>query len=58
MSKVIECGAIFEGCEGVARAETQDELMSQVMEHVKSINGVTEIDAATAELVGASIRDE
>ncbi len=58
MTKVLECNNIFDGCEGVVRADTQEELMPLVAEHAKSVHGVMEIDTATAELVTAAIQDE
>ena len=58
MTKVLHCGDVISGCDGVVRANSQEELMPLVVDHVKSVHGITEIDAATAEKVGAAIRDE
>ena len=58
MSKIISCGDVFAGCEAVVRADSQDELMPIVVEHARSVHGLTTIDDATAEKVGAAIRDE
>ena len=57
MTKVLHCGDVISGCDAVVRANSQEELMPLVVEHVKSVHGIMEIDAATAEKVGAAIRD-
>jgi predicted small metal-binding protein len=58
MSKILECGDVFAGCEAVVRGGTVDEMMPTIVEHAGSVHGLAEIDAATAEAVGAAIRDE
>lgn len=58
MTKVLHCGDVISGCDGVVRADSQDELLPLVVEHVKSVHGITEIDAKTHSAVIAAIRDE
>ncbi len=58
MTKVLACGDVIPGCEGVVRAKSQEELMPLVIEHVSSVHGITEIDAETVTKVTAAIRDE
>lgn len=58
MSKIINCGDVFTGCEGIVRAESQEELMPQVIAHAKSVHGLAEVDEATAQQVVAAIHDE
>ncbi len=58
MAKVLECGDVVPGCEGVVRANTEEELMPLIIEHASSVHGLTEIDDATAAKVKAAIRDE
>ena len=58
MTKVLECTDVFAGCEAVVRANSQEELMPQVVEHAMSVHGLKEIDSATVAQVTAAIRDE
>jgi predicted small metal-binding protein len=51
----LRCGDLFPGCEGVVRAETQDEVLAQAAAHAADAHGLTDIDEGTrAALVGAT----
>lgn len=51
----LECGNLFEGCEGVVEAETTDEVLSQAAAHANEAHGLETLDPATAEAVRAAI---
>jgi predicted small metal-binding protein len=51
----LRCGELFDGCEGIVRAETHDEVLRQAAAHAAEAHGVTEVDAGTrAALVAAT----
>jgi len=54
----IECGAVVPGCDFVATASTEDELMKKVVAHAASAHGVTEVTPELAAKVKAAIRTE
>jgi predicted small metal-binding protein len=58
MAKVIKCDAIFPGCTGVVRADTEAEVMRLAAEHARQVHGVRQIDDATARKVRAAIISE
>lgn len=51
----LECGKLFEGCEGVVEAETTDQVMSQAAVHAREAHGLETLDPATAEAVRSAI---
>jgi predicted small metal-binding protein len=54
MTLELRCGDVVPGCDGVIRAESQDEVMVQAAQHAASAHGLTHIDADTERaLVGA-----
>jgi predicted small metal-binding protein len=55
VAKTIKCDAIFPGCTGVVRAETEAEVMRLAAEHAQQVHGVDQIDDATARKVQAAI---
>ena len=57
MSKVVRCRDVGFDCEGVVRAETEEEAMRQVAEHARTVHGV-EVTPEVAEQVRAVMRDE
>ncbi len=57
MSKVIRCRDVGFDCNGVIRAETEDEAMRQAAEHARTVHGV-EIAPEVAEQVRAVMHDE
>jgi predicted small metal-binding protein len=51
----LRCGELFDGCEGIVRAETHDEVLRQAAVHAADAHGVTEVDEGTrAALVEAT----
>ena len=57
MSKVIRCRDVGFDCDGVIRAETEDEAMRQAAEHARTVHGV-EVTPEVAEQVRAVMHDE
>ena len=57
MSKVIRCRDVGFDCNGVIRAETEDEAMRQAAEHARTVHGV-EVTPEVAEQVRAVMHDE
>lgn len=53
----LECGKLFEGCEGVVEAETADEVMAQATAHAREAHGLETVDAETAEALTAAIEE-
>ena len=59
MARVLHCGeVVVPGCDGVARGESDDEVMSKTAEHARDAHGITEVDEATASALMAAIRTE
>jgi len=57
MAKILRCRDVGVDCDGVIRAETEEELMKKVAEHAKTVHGMTEISPEMAAKVKAAIRD-
>jgi len=57
MGKMLRCRDVGVDCDAVIRAETETELMEKVVEHAKSVHGMTEISPETAAKVKAAIQD-
>ena len=58
MEKVIHCKDVGFDCEGVVRANSDQEVMQLAAEHAKSVHGVTELTNEMVEKVKSVIRDE
>jgi predicted small metal-binding protein len=56
MAVRLECNDVFPGCDAIVNTESEEELMTQVIEHASSVHGLEEVDSATAEKVKAAIR--
>ncbi|MFB0569124.1 MAG: DUF1059 domain-containing protein, partial [Nitrososphaeria archaeon] len=48
MAKMLRCRDVGVDCDGVIRAETEEELMGKVAEHAKTAHGITEISPELA----------
>lgn len=57
MNKVIKCRDVGFDCDGVIRAETEEEAMRQAAEHARTAHGI-EVTPEVAEQVRAVMRDE
>ncbi len=57
MTKELRCRDIGMDCDGVIRAETEEELMGKVAEHAKTVHGIAEVSPELAAKVKAATRD-
>lgn len=51
----LECGRLFDGCEGVVEADTTDEVLAQAAAHARDVHGLETLDADTVEAVRGAI---
>ncbi len=58
MTKVVHCRDVGFDCEGVIRAETEEEALAQAAAHAQEVHGLTEINDEVVEAVRAAIHDE
>ena len=58
MAKVVRCRDVGFDCEGVIRAETEEEALAQAAAHAQSVHGLQEVSPEVVEAVRAAIRDE
>lgn len=58
MSKVLNCRDVGFDCEGVIRADSEDEVMRQAAEHARDAHGLDQITPEVAEQIRSQIRDE
>ena len=58
MTLVVHCRDVGFDCEGVVKAESEEELLQQVAAHAGSAHGVEEVTAEIVEKVKSVIRTE
>ncbi len=58
MTKVVHCRDIGFDCEGVVRAETEDEVLEKVAQHAKEVHDMDSIPTEVVEKVRQVIREE
>jgi len=58
MTKVVNCREVGFDCEGVIRAETEEEALKLVAEHAKEVHGIQEVPPEVVEKVLSVMRDE
>ena len=58
MAKVVQCRDIGFDCEGVVRAETEEEVLAQAAQHAKMVHNLQEITPEVVKAVRSAIRDE
>jgi predicted small metal-binding protein len=58
MRKILECGAIVPGCNFVARADSDEELLRKAADHARSAHGVDHMSGPLKAKVKAAIREE
>ncbi len=56
--KVLHCRDVGFDCDGVLRAETEQEILKQAAEHAQKAHNLKEITPEVVEKVRAAIRDE
>jgi predicted small metal-binding protein len=57
MARELNCNDVFEGCEAVVVADTDDEVMAVAAQHAADDHGVDEVDDETAAVLQAAIHD-
>jgi predicted small metal-binding protein len=58
MTKVVRCRDVGFDCEGVIRADTEEEALAQAAAHAQEVHGLKEIDDKVVEAVRSAMRDE
>ncbi len=58
MAKVIRCREVGFDCDGVIRAETEEEALKMVAEHAKTAHGLQDISEEVLEKVKAAMKEE
>ena len=58
MATVVRCRDVGFDCEGVIRAETEEEALAQAAEHAQMVYGLSEIMPEVVEAVRATMREE
>ena len=58
MTKVVNCRDVGFDCEGVIRAETEEEALKMVAEHAKEVHGMQEVSPDVVEKVRSVMQDE
>ena len=57
MTKVVNCRDVGYDCEGVVKADTEDETLALVAEHAKSAHGLEEVTPEVVEKVKSVMQD-
>ena len=58
MAKVLRCSDVGFECDGVIRAETEEEVLKQAAEHARETHSLQEMTDEVVEKVRAAIQDE
>lgn len=58
MKKVIHCKDVGFDCDGVIRANTEEEAMQQAATHAREVHGVTDISQEVVEKIKSVMREE
>ena len=58
MSKVLHCRDVGPDCNYVARGQSEDEIMRQVVDHARTVHGIDPVPPDLARKAQASIREE
>lgn len=58
MTKVLKCKDVGFDCEGVIRAESEEEVLKLVAAHAKEVHGIEEVTPEVVEKVRSVMQDE
>lgn len=58
MTKVVHCRDVGFDCDGVVRAETEEQALQQVAAHAKTVHNLDEVTDEIVEKVRSVMRDE
>lgn len=56
--KVVQCRDVGFDCDGVVRAETEEEALAMVADHAREAHGLITVSAEVADKVRSVMRDE
>jgi predicted small metal-binding protein len=57
MAKVIHCRDVGFDCDGVIRAETEDEALQMAAQHARTVHGLQEVTPEVVQKVKSVMRD-
>ena len=55
--KQFACGTVVDGCDGVVRGETDDEVLAAAAQHAADAHGMTEVPTHVVDAIRAGITD-
>ena len=58
MAKVIHCKDVGFQCEGVVKADSEEEVLKMAADHAKNVHGVSQLTDEMVQKVKSIIRDE
>lgn len=58
MEKVLHCRDVGFDCNGVIKAQTENEVLTMAAEHARTVHGVTEITPEIATKIKEAIKEE
>lgn len=58
MAKVLQCKDVGFQCDGVVRAETEEQVLQMAAEHARTVHGITNLTEEVVEKVRSAIREE
>lgn len=58
MAKVLRCNDVGFECDGVIRAETEEEVLKQAAEHARTVHNVQEMTDEVVQKLRSAIQDE
>ena len=58
MTKVVKCRDLGFDCDGVVRADSEEEALAQVAAHAKQVHGMEEVPPQVADKARSVMRDE
>ena len=58
MEKVLHCRDVGFDCNGVIKAQTENEVLAMAAEHARKVHGVTDITPEIASKIKAAIKEK
>ena len=58
MAKVLQCKDVGFQCDGVVRADTEEQVLQMAAEHARTVHGITNLTEEVVEKVRSVIREE
>jgi predicted small metal-binding protein len=58
MAKVLQCKDVGFQCDGVVRADTEEQVLHMAAEHARTVHGITDLTEEVVEKVRSAIREE